>query len=121
MARTAKLKTLTDQTVKAYVKTGDPSTALHDGGGLYLRKRDAGAYWYLRLTQPATGAQQWHRMFPDDRRQATRTKPWPTRARKPTDSGASAPRATTRAHCGNSALPTKTRARAMRPSKNDGA
>jgi integrase len=66
MPRTAKLKVLTDATVKAYAKTGDPSKALHDGGGLYLRKRDAGAYWYLRLTDPATGAQQWHRMFPDD-------------------------------------------------------
>lgn len=66
MARTAKLKVLTDKAVKAYVSTGDASKALHDGGGLYLRKRDAGAYWYLRLTDPASGAQQWHRMFPDD-------------------------------------------------------
>jgi len=66
MARTAKLKVLTDKAVKAYVNTGDASKALHDGGGLYLRKRDAGAYWYLRLTDPASGAQQWHRMFPDD-------------------------------------------------------
>jgi hypothetical protein len=66
MPRTAKLKVLTDANVKAYAKTGDPSKALHDGGGLYLRKREAGSYWYLRLTDPATGAQQWHRMFPDD-------------------------------------------------------
>ena len=43
MARTAKLKTLTDLDVKRYVKTGDGTKALHDGGGLYLRKRDAGA------------------------------------------------------------------------------
>ncbi len=66
MARTAKLKVLTDTAVRAYVKAGDPAKALHDGGGLYLRKRDAGAYWYLRLSDPATGAEQWHRMFPDD-------------------------------------------------------
>lgn len=66
MARTAKLKILTDKAVQTYVKAGDSAKALHDGGGLYLRKRDAGAYWYLRLTDPATGAQQWHRMFPDD-------------------------------------------------------
>ena len=66
MARTAKLKVLTDAAVKSYAKVGDASKALHDGGGLYLRKRDAGAYWYLRLSDPATGAQQWHRMFPDD-------------------------------------------------------
>lgn len=66
MARTAKLKVLTDKAVQAYAKKGDASKPLHDGGGLYLRKRDAGAYWYLRLTDPASSAQQWHRMFPDD-------------------------------------------------------
>lgn len=66
MGRTAKLSTLTDSDVKSYVKDAARQAPLHDGGGLYLRKRDAGAYWYLRLTEPATGAQQWHRMFPDD-------------------------------------------------------
>lgn len=66
MARTAKTRVLADVAVKAYAKAGDPSKPLHDGGGLYLRKRDAGAYWYLRLTEPGTGKQQWHRMFPDD-------------------------------------------------------
>jgi integrase len=66
MGRTAKLSTLTDSDVKGYIKNASKAAPLHDGGGLYLRKRDAGAYWYLRLTEPATGAQQWHRMFPDD-------------------------------------------------------
>jgi integrase len=69
MARTAKLKTLTDKAVKAYVADPGATKPLHDGGGLYLRKRSAGAdyaHWYLRLSDPATGAQQWHRMFPDD-------------------------------------------------------
>lgn len=66
MGRTARLSTLTDSDVKGYVKDAAKQAPLHDGGGLYLRKRDAGAYWYLRLTEPATGAQQWHRMFPDD-------------------------------------------------------
>lgn len=66
MARTAKLKVLTDRAVKAYAASGDPGKPLHDGGGLYLRKRDAACYWYLRLTDPAEGTQQWHRMFPDD-------------------------------------------------------
>jgi integrase len=64
--RTKKLFRLTDLDVKSYVKNAAKLSPLHDGGGLYLRKRDAGAYWYLRLTEPATGAQQWHRMFPDD-------------------------------------------------------
>ncbi|MDQ2735112.1 MAG: tyrosine-type recombinase/integrase [Pseudomonadota bacterium] len=52
--------------MKRYVQ--DPATLapLHDGGGLYLRKRDTVALWYLRLTEPATGQEQWHRMFPDD-------------------------------------------------------
>lgn len=66
MARTAKLNILTDKAVRAYVKAGGPAKPLHDGGGLYLRARDSGAYWYLRLTEPATGVEQWHRMFPDD-------------------------------------------------------
>lgn len=39
---------------------------LHDGGGLYLRKRGASLTWVLRLTDPANGSQQWHRLFPDN-------------------------------------------------------
>jgi len=66
MGRTAKLSTLTDSDLKRYIKNASATSPLHDGGGLYLRKRDAGAYWYLRMTEPASGAQQWHRMFPDD-------------------------------------------------------
>lgn len=66
MARTAKLSRLTKREIDSYLADPVKVSPLHDGGGLYLRKRDAGAYWYLRLTEPATGAQQWHRMFPDD-------------------------------------------------------
>jgi integrase len=66
MARTAKVRRLTALAVKRYVDDPSVTAPLHDGGGLYLRKRDASAFWYLRLTEPATGAQQWHRMFPDD-------------------------------------------------------
>lgn len=66
MARTARTKLLTALAVKRYAE-GPPTTKeLHDGGGLYLRRRGAAAYWYLRTTDPATGATQWHRMFPDD-------------------------------------------------------
>lgn len=66
MSRTAKVHRLTALTVKRYVDQSAAVLPLHDGGGLYLRKREASALWYLRLTEPATGAQQWHRMFPDD-------------------------------------------------------
>jgi len=38
MALTAKLKVLTDSAVRAYVKTGDPIKALHDGGGAMSRR-----------------------------------------------------------------------------------
>src|SRR5580765_2485956 len=66
MARTAKVQRLTALAVKRYADDPSVTTPLHDGGGLYLRKRDVSSFWYLRLTEPATGAQQWHRMFPDD-------------------------------------------------------
>jgi integrase len=66
MARTAKLHRLTALTVKRYAEASSQDRPLHDGGGLYLRKRDAAAWWYLRLTDPASGAEQWHRLFPDD-------------------------------------------------------
>jgi integrase len=66
MARTAKVHRLTALAVKRYADASEQASPLHDGGGLYLRKREASAMWYLRLTEPATGAQQWHRLFPDD-------------------------------------------------------
>lgn len=66
MARTAKVQRLTALVVKRYADDPTISTPLHDGGGLYLRKRNASSFWYLRLTEPATGTQQWHRMFPDN-------------------------------------------------------
>lgn len=66
MARTAKLHRLTALAIKSYAEDSAATAPLHDGGGLYLRKRDASMHWVLRLTDPATGAQQWHRMFPDD-------------------------------------------------------
>lgn len=31
-----------------------------------MRKRTATLHWVLRLTDPASGAEQWHRLFPDD-------------------------------------------------------
>lgn len=65
MARTASLSRLSALAVKQYIKEAAATAPLHDGGGLYLRKREAGAYWYLRLTDPLSGAQQWHRLFGD--------------------------------------------------------
>jgi integrase len=66
MARTAKINRLTAVAVKRYFENTESTAPLHDGGGLYLRKREASALWYLRLSDPATGAEQWHRLFPDD-------------------------------------------------------
>lgn len=65
MARKAQINRLTDVQLRAYVRQAAPAP-LHDGGGLYLRKRQSAAYWYQRLTDPLTGNDQWHRLFPDD-------------------------------------------------------
>jgi integrase len=66
MGRTAKTQKLTALAVKRYADDASARAPLHDGGGLYLRKRSAALHWTLRLTDPATGADQWHRLFPDD-------------------------------------------------------
>jgi integrase len=57
---------LTALQVKAYADDPNQTKPLHDGGGLYLRKRDSSSRWYLRMTEPGTGAEQWHQVFPDD-------------------------------------------------------
>jgi integrase len=66
MARTAKTHRLTALALKKYAEDMAATSPLHDGGGLYLRKREASLQWVLRLTDPVTGAQQWHRLFPHD-------------------------------------------------------
>ncbi|NRF68658.1 tyrosine-type recombinase/integrase [Aquincola sp. S2] len=49
--------------IEAYL-AGPNESPLHDGGGLYLRKRGANAYWYLRQRNAATGARTWAPVFP---------------------------------------------------------
>ena len=66
MSRTAKINRLTALSVRTFAANPNRGALLHDGGGLYLRKRAASLQWTLRLTDPATGAQQWHRLFPED-------------------------------------------------------
>jgi len=66
MGRTAKTHRLTALVVRKYADDLSAQAPLHDGGGLYLRKRGVALHWTLRLTDPATGAEQWHRLFPDD-------------------------------------------------------
>jgi integrase len=66
MGRTAKTQRLTALAVRKYADDPSAQAPLHDGGGLYLRKRGAALHWTLRLTDPASGAEQWHRLFPDD-------------------------------------------------------
>jgi integrase len=65
MSRTAKTHRLTALEVKKFADSG-VKTPLHDGGGLYLRRRNSALLWSLRLTDPLTSAEQWHRLFPDD-------------------------------------------------------
>lgn len=66
MGRTAKTQRLTALAVRKYANDPSAQAPLHDGGGLYLRKRGAALHWTLRLTDPASSAEQWHRLFPDD-------------------------------------------------------
>jgi integrase len=66
MGRTAKTQRLTALAVRKYAAAPSAHAPLHDGGGLYLRKRGTALHWTLRLTDPASGAEQWHRLFPDD-------------------------------------------------------
>lgn len=66
MARTARPNQLTDRDVLRYVNGPETTKELHDGAGLYLRRRDAGAYWYLRAVSPVTGRPQWHKLFDGD-------------------------------------------------------
>ena len=66
MARTARTHRLTALAVRKYAHDPQTTAPLHDGGGLYLRKRGASLTWVLRLTDPANGSQQWHRLFPDN-------------------------------------------------------
>ncbi len=65
MARTARTRRLTAIAVKRYAESNE-TKELHDGGGLYLRRRDAGAYWYLRMVSPVTERPIWHKLFADD-------------------------------------------------------
>ena len=66
MGRTAKIQRLTALAIKRYAQDPDATSPLHDGGGLYLRKRGTALHWLLRLTDPGNGAQQWHRLFAND-------------------------------------------------------
>ena len=57
-------KRLTDATIKGWLRKPAPD-ALHDGGGLYLRRRADGAYWALRQVNRETGARTWAALFTD--------------------------------------------------------
>ncbi len=83
---------LTDTAIKAWLRNAQPDTRLdgsdllHDGGGLYLRRRSDGAYWALRQVNALTKTRTWSAILPgvpypqaslaDARRRATdaRTK-----------------------------------------------
>src|SRR5512144_1446771 len=61
MARTARTHRLTALAVRKHANDPRMTAPLHDGSGLYLRKRGASLTWVLRLTDPANGSQQWRR------------------------------------------------------------
>jgi len=55
---------MTDTAIKAWLRKPG-ADALHDGGGLYLRRRaDRRAFWSLRQVNPLTGARTWAALFP---------------------------------------------------------
>lgn len=55
---------LTDAAIRAWLRKPLPD-ALHDGGGLYLRRRADGAFWTLRQVNATTGARTWAALFPN--------------------------------------------------------
>jgi integrase len=55
---------LTDAAIRSWVSKGG-SKALHDGSGLYLRRRANGAFWALRQNNAATGKRTWASLFPN--------------------------------------------------------
>jgi integrase len=59
------LSRLTDAAVKAYHR-GTSDALLADGGGLYMRRLKTGCFWYLKLTSPETGKDQWYSLFSND-------------------------------------------------------
>jgi integrase len=55
---------LTDTAIRAWLNKETAAAALHDGGGLYLRRRGAGAFWALRQVNQITGKRTWAGLFP---------------------------------------------------------
>ena len=62
--RTKGTELLTDTAIRAWLRKDGPD-ALHDGGGLYIRRRGSGAFWALRQINPETGGRTWAGLFPD--------------------------------------------------------
>jgi integrase len=55
---------LNDLKIRSWIKN-PTGTSIHDGGGLYLRLRSAGAYWSLRQVNPLTGNRTWAALMPN--------------------------------------------------------
>jgi Arm DNA-binding domain len=58
MARTSKAGTLTAVALDSFVAKN--KAVINDGGGLILRKRATGYFWYYRNTSPETKRETWH-------------------------------------------------------------
>jgi integrase len=58
--RAQNLNRLNVKTIEAFAKDWGGTKALHDGGGLYLRRTSSGkCFWYLRVTSTLTGKETW--------------------------------------------------------------
>ncbi len=58
--RASNLNRLNVKTIEAFVRDWTGTKALHDGGGLYLRRTTSGkCYWYLRVTSSVTSKETW--------------------------------------------------------------
>jgi integrase len=58
MAAHPKKESLTDTALRALV--AKQKSVINDGGGLLLRKRSTGYFWYYRNTSPETKRETWH-------------------------------------------------------------
>lgn len=63
MPKVTGTRLLTEASIRAWLRS-TAAAPLHDGGGLYLRRRAGGAYWALRQVNPLTSGRTWAALLP---------------------------------------------------------